>query len=83
MASGPPRIQIPNGLRWNDDHGGDHDADGGCLEGLSVLRARECVISDITPTSARFEQAFSNDGGRSWELNWIAVDTKIDGASSR
>jgi hypothetical protein len=37
------------------------------------------VISDITPTSARFEQAFSDDGGNSWEVNWIAVDTRIDG----
>lgn len=41
------------------------------------------VISDITPTSARFEQAFSDDGGRSWEVNWIAVDTKIEDGSGR
>lgn len=38
------------------------------------------IISDITPTSARFEQAFSADGGRTWEVNWIAIDTRIDGA---
>jgi hypothetical protein len=36
------------------------------------------VISDITATSCRFEQAFSVDGGASWEVNWIAVDTRID-----
>ena len=35
------------------------------------------VISDVTPDSARFEQAFSADGGRTWEVNWIAVDTRI------
>ncbi len=34
------------------------------------------VISDITPSSCRFEQAFSDDGGLSWELNWIATDTR-------
>lgn len=35
------------------------------------------VISDITPNSCRFEQAFSDDGGKTWEVNWIAVDTRI------
>ncbi len=35
------------------------------------------VISDITPGSVRFEQAFSADGGRNWEANWIAVDTRL------
>jgi hypothetical protein len=35
------------------------------------------VISDITPNSCRFEQAFSDDGGKSWEVNWIATDTRV------
>jgi len=35
------------------------------------------VISDITPNSCRFEQAFSDDGGKSWEVNWIATDTRL------
>ncbi|MGN6149448.1 MAG: hypothetical protein ACTHPD_12985 [Rhizomicrobium sp.] len=35
------------------------------------------VWSDITPNSGRFEQAFSDDGGKSWEVNWIATDTRI------
>ena len=35
------------------------------------------VWSDITPNSCRFEQAFSNDGGKTWEVNWIAVDTRV------
>jgi hypothetical protein len=34
------------------------------------------VISVITPDSVRFEQSFSDDGGRTWELNWIATDTR-------
>lgn len=34
------------------------------------------VISDVTPNSARFEQAFSADGGATWETNWIAVYSK-------
>jgi hypothetical protein len=35
------------------------------------------VISDITPRSVRFEQSYSADGGRTWEPNWIAVDTRL------
>jgi hypothetical protein len=39
------------------------------------------VISDITSNSCRFEQAFSDDGGKTWEVNWIAIDTRMKGAS--
>lgn len=35
------------------------------------------VWSDITANSCRFEQAFSDDGGKTWEVNWIAVDTRV------
>ena len=35
------------------------------------------VISDVTPTSCRFEQSFSDDDGKTWEVNWIATDTRI------
>jgi len=34
------------------------------------------AISEITPTSCRFEQSFSDNGGQSWEVNWIAIDTR-------
>jgi hypothetical protein len=35
------------------------------------------VITPLTPDSIRFEQAFSDDGGKTWEVNWIATDTRI------
>ncbi|MFL6247631.1 MAG: hypothetical protein ACJ74H_16520 [Thermoanaerobaculia bacterium] len=35
------------------------------------------IISDITPDSCHFEQAFSADGGKTWEVNWIATDTRV------
>jgi hypothetical protein len=34
------------------------------------------VFSDVTPTTFRFEQAFSGDGGKTWEVNWIATFTR-------
>jgi hypothetical protein len=34
------------------------------------------VWSNITPTSCRFEQSFSDDGGKTWEVNWVAQDTR-------
>ena len=33
--------------------------------------------SRVTPTSARWEQAFSADGGTSWETNWIMDFSRI------
>jgi hypothetical protein len=35
------------------------------------------VISQISADSCHFEQAFSDDGGESWEINWIADDTRV------
>ena len=41
------------------------------------------VISGITPDSCRFEQAFSDDGGKTWEVNWIATDTRVKDETDR
>ena len=41
------------------------------------------VISDITENSCRFEQAFSDDGGKTWEVNWIATDTRVKNDSDK
>ena len=35
------------------------------------------LIIPITPDSCRFEQSFSDDGGKTWEVNWIAIDTRV------
>ena len=37
------------------------------------------LILPITADSIRFEQSFSADGGKTWEPNWVAVDTRIKG----
>jgi hypothetical protein len=44
------------------------------LNGRSIL-ARQ-IWSDIKPNSHRLEQAFSDDGGKTWETNYIATLTR-------
>lgn len=61
---------------------GAFDGQGrGTFYGLDTVNDRTVlvrfVISDVTPNAARFEQAFSADGGKTWETNWIAVDTRV------
>ena len=34
------------------------------------------IIKPVTANECRFEQAFSTDRGKSWEVNWLAVDTR-------
>ena len=51
------------------------------LNGRAILV--RFVISDIKPDSCRFEQAFSDDGGKTWEVNWIAIDTRVKDDSGK
>jgi len=45
------------------------------LNGRAILV--RFVISDVTADACHFEQAFSDDGGKTWEVNWIATDTRV------
>jgi hypothetical protein len=45
------------------------------LNGRAILV--RFVISAISENSCHFEQAFSDDGGKTWEVNWVATDTRI------
>ncbi len=58
---------------FKDGHGEFYS--GETLEGRAILV--RFLISDITANSAHFEQAFSSDGGTTWETNWIADDTRL------
>jgi len=51
------------------------------LNGRAILV--RFVISDITPDSCHFEQAFSDDGGKTWEVNWVATDTRVKDESDK
>lgn len=37
------------------------------------------TITILNPNLCRFEQSFSDDGGKTWEINWIATDTRVVG----
>ena len=39
-------------------------------------------VSDITPSTCHFEQAFSADGGRSWEVNFAVTETLVNAPRS-
>ncbi len=41
------------------------------------------IWSGITAVSCRWEQAFSNDGGKSWETNWIMDFTRQETLQAR
>jgi hypothetical protein len=51
------------------------------IDGRPVLVRH--VLSSITPTSYRLEQAVSRDGGRSWEVDWISEHTRAPGGRAR
>jgi hypothetical protein len=45
------------------------------FNGRSVLV--RFIITPISADEIKFEQSFSPDGGKTWELNWLATDTRI------
>ncbi|HEY5922291.1 MAG TPA: hypothetical protein VIV11_11500 [Kofleriaceae bacterium] len=86
------RLFEPETGTWSLHVAGAHDGEmsppvtGRFENGRGVFTGREMIggrsvlvrftISDITPTSCRFEQAFSTDDGKTWEANWLAIDTR-------
>lgn len=71
---------IRNGQLTTPVHGAFDANKRGLFYGQDTLDGRAVlvrfVISNVTPNSARFEQAYSADAGASWEVNWIAIDTR-------
>lgn len=58
---------------------GRFDGDRGVFEAEDVFNGRPILVRFIWTRGERprWEQAFSEDGGRSWETNWIMDYTRI------
>ena len=54
---------------------GTFDGDVGTFEGEDVFKGRPILVrftwSGVTTETPRWEQAFSDDGGKTWETNWV------------
>ena len=52
----------------------------GTFYGQDTLNGRKILVRfliiPVSPDQWRFEQAYSPDDGKTWEDNWIAVDTR-------
>jgi hypothetical protein len=72
-GSGDGVVGRPMFGSFKDGRGEFYDQEA-VVNGRAVLVRQ--VWSDITPTSHRFEQAFSDDGGRTWEPNFVATLTR-------
>ena len=66
-------MSVPTVGEFKNGRGEFYDQE--VVNGRTVLVRN--VWSDISANSCHFEQAFSGDGGRTWETNWIADDTRI------
>jgi hypothetical protein len=81
VNAGSGTLSTPTIGEFKDGLGEFYDQE--TLNGRAILV--RFVISGITKDSCHFEQAFSADGGKSWEVNWIATDTRTTetGAAAR
>jgi len=59
---------------------GGFDGDVGIFEGPDTFEGRPILVrytwSGVTTPTPRWEQAFSEDGGETWETNWVMDFTR-------
>jgi hypothetical protein len=61
---------------------GSFSGDVGTFEGADTFEGRPIhvrfVWSGVTTARPRWEQAFSDDGGKTWEVNWVMEFSRAD-----
>lgn len=71
---------LHNGLLTSPVYGGFDTKGRGLFYGLDTIDRRVILvrfqITTVSPREARFVQAYSADGGVTWEDNWIATDRR-------
>jgi hypothetical protein len=64
---------------------GSFTGDTGVFEGDDIFRGKPIRVrftwSRVTTPSPRWEQAFSDDGGETWETNWVNDFTRVGAAA--
>ncbi len=87
------RLYDPAARRWTVRFANSRDGDltpglvGGFTDGRGEFMDQEVmdgkpicvrfVFSEMTRDTFRFEQAFSADEGRSWEVNWVSTFARV------
>ncbi|MFD7307220.1 hypothetical protein [Promicromonospora sp. NPDC059942] len=73
-------VNLRDGLLTPAVYGGFHDGVGEFYGddrlGDRPIKVR-FLVTRVGRDEARFEQAFSADGGETWETNWVAVDQRV------
>jgi hypothetical protein len=72
-------LGVPTVGEFKDGRGEFYDQE--TFNGRAILV--RFVITPVTADQYRFEQSFSDDGGKTWELNWVAIDTRVKEAVSQ
>ncbi len=71
---------LRNGLLTSPVYGGFDASGRGLFYGQDTLDGRAILvrfqITNVSAREARFVQAYSADGGVTWEENWIATDSR-------
>jgi hypothetical protein len=64
---------------------GTFSGDTGIFDGTDIFEGRPILVrfiwSGVTTPTPRWEQAFSEDGGATWETNWIMEFTRAEGGA--
>ena len=78
-SSGDGTLSVPTVGEFKNGRGEFFDQEP--FNGRTILV--RVVWSNVTPNSHQFEQSFSDDGGKTWEMNWITDQTRVQDESDR